>query len=165
MPANLQSLPPTALAELLSVDQSADQPWSKTEQTQILRHLLSLPVERCTCLSPTTDWQGLAQLRQAAAPPIGSLRQLLDHPTPPQPLLRLVKDFAKFCRDQPDQGIPTEIATALYFVCTAQALLLHHTQITSLDTTNVRQGLQWLAAQTWTDPTWNIYARNALHQL
>jgi hypothetical protein len=148
----LQALSPAELAELLDVDRANEPLWSASELSEILCHQLDVPLERGMLSLAPTDVAQVASLRQAASPPVTSMRSLLEHPAPPMVLLELVKDFAKECRNHPDRGLPIKISTAIYLACIARSITSAADAITSLDPGDLLEGFHWLAAQEWADP-------------
>ncbi len=81
----------------------------------------------------------------------GTLRELMQQQHPPLPLLELVKDFAKRCREQVDHPVPSEVATLLYYLCIAVALNRHNKQIARLSAVKIKDGFNWVQAQPWID--------------
>jgi hypothetical protein len=91
---------------------------------------------------------------------LGSFAELLTHPRPPLELLETVKQFAKRHRSSQDATLPPEIATALYFACTAVGLTRLGRRITRMDDDALRGGVRWALDQQWVDGT----MRDVLHE-
>jgi hypothetical protein len=157
----LQALSPAELAELLNIDRANEPLWSTSELSEILCHQLDVPLERGMLSLVPTDVAQIASLRQSASPPVTSMRSLLEHPVPPMPLLELVKDFAKECRNHPERGLPIKISTAIYLACIARSITSAADTITSLEPGDLLEGFQWLVAQEWADSCVRIPAQAA----
>jgi len=162
MDARLKSVSPNSLEQLMNLDISADLRWEQADLTAMLRHQLDAPLGRGVASLIEADTARIAVLRTSVVPPIASLRGLLEHPTPPEPLLTIVKDFAKQCREHPDRGLPGAIATAIYFAVIARAWVCYGTTISSLDQGLLLDGLRWLDAQDWADATVRQIAKSAI---
>jgi hypothetical protein len=78
--------------------------------------------------------------------------ELFRHPEPPVELLRLAQQFGKRHRQDPDSGLPAEIATAIYFVSIELARVRCGRPISELTAESLRKGVQWTLAQPWLDP-------------
>ena len=147
----LHKAEPSRLAELLGMSEQVDVPWRPEDLGGVLRHQLSVPIEF-----------DLGRLRSASARPVNlssaaqamllrSFADLLQHPHPPLELLHSTKDFAKTYRAEGENALPREVATVLYFSSLAAALLRWGQRITKLDDASLREGLQWVIAQSWTE--------------
>jgi hypothetical protein len=87
------------------------------------------------------------------APP-GTFGELFQHERPPLELLRLAKDFAKAAQANPGSAIPKEVAWVLYYLSIATALVRLRQRITHLSDVELRQGFDWVLAQSWVaDPS------------
>jgi len=80
-----------------------------------------------------------------------TLGELFAHPQPPLELLKLVKRFAKQCRREPDNPMPSDLVMLLYFVSIAAALVRLNQRISELADRHLRHGMRWLGAQVWVD--------------
>lgn len=80
-----------------------------------------------------------------------SFRDLFRHPQPPLELLGLVKEYAKLNRDQPESALPRDVATLLYYLSIAAALVRWGERISDLNDAELRKGLAWCRRQGWID--------------
>ena len=80
-----------------------------------------------------------------------SLGNLLAFPNPPVELLKITKDFAKACRQNPHSPMPQEFASVLYFTSIAAALVRCGCRITGLTSEALAEGFHWVLAQPWLD--------------
>ena len=83
--------------------------------------------------------------------PLRTFGDLLHHRQPPLELLELTKRFAKDCRKHPDGSLPDEIATALYFLSIAAAIVKCGRRITGMDDQSLAYSLDWTLKQAWLD--------------
>ena len=124
--------------------------WQPGELTAILRHQLQAPLS----LSLGTLSAQVAHAIRETQPlvePLLTLDQLLHRPDPPVQLLRLVKQFAKGCRDDPANALPAEIVMLLYYAAIATALTRCGERISNLPDKALRRGVRWVARQGWVD--------------
>jgi hypothetical protein len=107
------------------------------------------------------------QLRSPQPPgnPLMTLGQLLHHPEPPVELLKLVKRFAKICRNDPDNALPSQIVMLLYYGSIALAWTRRRERISDLAPATLRKGLKWLLAQPWLDGDVRTLLAEGLAQL
>ncbi len=122
--------------------------WDSDELGEIFEHQLAAPLE---CDLDDRDRQLSEQMSSVEGTPIGTFGDLLQHRSPPIELLQQAKDFAKACRNQPDGPVPDEIATALYFLCIAAALVKCARRITKMDDRSLRRSIDWALKQSWLD--------------
>jgi hypothetical protein len=97
--------------------------------------------------------------------PLETFGDLLQHASPPLPLLRLAKDFAKCADKATIDRLPTEIAAALYFLVIAAAILRHGSLITTLQAIDLEEGLRWTARLPWLDTLIRQLAARALSSI
>jgi hypothetical protein len=94
-----------------------------------------------------------------------SFSDLFHHPAPPIELLELVKNFAKANLDHPESGLPGEIASALYYISIASALIHLDSRISQLPDSDLRRGLRWTEEQAWLDEKTKGLLAQALKKL
>jgi hypothetical protein len=142
---------PKGLAALLNSGAATARLWRADELSAIFRHQLTAPVlvdlgrlEAGTAaqLRSLTDAQGLL---------LKSFAELFRHPTPPIELLVMTKDFAKLNMGQAESALPTEIATAIYYLSIAAAAVRRGERISQLPDADLRRGYAWVCAQDWID--------------
>jgi hypothetical protein len=143
---------PKGLASLLTSSSAAARLWRPQELAAIFRHQLSAPVfmdlgrleaGAAAKLKGLTDSQGLL---------LKSFAELFHHSTPPLELLELTKDFGKANMNHPESALPHEVATAVYYLSIATALVRLDERISKLPDAELRRGFLWVCAQDWIDP-------------
>jgi hypothetical protein len=139
------------LAALLASGEERERLWRADELAAIFRHQISTPMlvdlgsfdpRTATRLKIVSEAQGLL---------LKSFSDLFHHPSPPVELLQMVKEFAKANMDHPESGLPSEIASTLYYMSIASALVRLDTRISKLADADLRRGLSWTREQTWLD--------------
>jgi hypothetical protein len=139
--------------------------WRADELAALFRHQLAAPVLMdLGSFDPRTANQ-LKTLASAQGLLLSSFADLFNHTTPPLALLQLVKDFAKANMDHPESGLPSEIATALYYASIASALLHLNTRISQLSDADLQRGLRWAQEQSWLDDKTRALLDGALKKL
>jgi hypothetical protein len=161
MTAKLQSLSATSLAELLKIGRTQAAVWSPADLAELLQQLLTLPLDRAFPCGIGEDPGSAVQHRADAT----SLRTLLQAPQPSLDLLVAVKECVNRGNESPEQALPREVATAIYFACIARALVASDQFITSLDGAQLHKGLRWVQAQPWVDAAIKESAAEALSRL
>ena len=150
-PAAVFKSRPKVLADLLASGEERAQLWRADELAAIFRHQIASPMlvdlggfdpRTATRLKIVSESQGLL---------LKSFADLFQHPSPPRELLNLVKEFAKANLDHPESGLPSEIASALYYTSIASALVRLDTRISRLSDADLRRGLVWAREQAWLD--------------
>jgi len=91
-----------------------------------------------------------------------SLGNLLAYPKPPVELLRITKDFAKACRQNPHSPMPKEIASVLYFASIAAALIRCGDRISDLTNETLAEGFRWTLALPWLDAQTRVLIEEGL---
>ncbi len=153
------------LAALMATSEERARLWRPDELAAIFRHQISAPMlvdlgsfdpRTATRLKTVSEAQGLL---------LRSFADLLHHSAPPVELLKLVKDFAKANLDHPESGLPTEIASVLYYTSIASALVHLDMWISKLPDADLRRGLDWTLAQTWLDDATKELLAKALEKI
>lgn len=150
---------PKTLLKLLKVGRETEGAWGPGDLGAILRHQLAAPL--------SFDLAETADAREGEAPSEPQSPGLARSPALPQTpgtfadalhgsgasveLLGLIKDFAKSAGDEREGGLPREVATLLYYLSIAAALVHHGMRITSLNDEGLRQGMSWALGQGWID--------------
>lgn len=141
----------TKLAALMATGEGHAHLWRADELAAMFRHQLSAPIlvdlgsfdsRTASRLRTLTDAQGLL---------LKSFADLFHHPSPAKELLETVKEFAKANLDHPESGLPTEIASALYYTSIAAALVRLNERISKLSDADLQNGLRWAQQQSWLD--------------
>ena len=94
-----------------------------------------------------------------------SLGNLLAFPNPPVELLKITKDFAKDCRQNPHSPMPQEIASVLYFTSIAAALIRCGDRISDLTNEALTEGFRWTLAQPWLDAQTRVLIEESLQHV
>jgi hypothetical protein len=140
---------PERLACVLGLGDSTERVWSPEDLAAIFAHQMRAPVSvDLGAMSPGLAGK-LRTLSEATCLLLKSFADLFQHSQPPLELLKLVKEFAKLNRDKPDSLLPNEIATALYYLSIAAALVRLGQSISALPKPELRRGFVWLLAQPW----------------
>ena len=148
---------PNHLARLFDLADSDAREWGPGDIASILRHQLLTPLR-----VDLPDAAGELS-RAAPSPPIETFGDLLNHPSPPLPLLKRVKEFAKASRMSGTTGpLHPEVATIIYYAAVAAALLRHHARITRLDHATLRQGFEWAVRQMCLDDSTRALLQDAM---
>jgi hypothetical protein len=139
------------LAALMATSEERARLWRPDELAAIFKHQISTPMlvdlgsfnpRTANKLKIVSESQGLL---------LKSFSDLFHHPAPPVELLELVKDFAKANLDHPESGLPAEIASALYYISIASALVHLDKRISKLQNAELLRGLNWTREQAWLD--------------
>lgn len=132
-----------ALGRLLQETSHTHSMWSGPDYGPILQHQLNAPLgaDLAQLLAHTEETlSGLS---------IHTFGELLLHPNPSVPALRLVKEFAKQLSENARFAYPRPVATMLYYASICAAWLRTRTRITTLSDSEIRKGLQWALKQAW----------------
>jgi hypothetical protein len=120
--------------------------WSPQELREMLRHQLTAPLQLSL---GTLSAEVSHQIEQAGIDPLLTLDQLLHDANPPVELLKLVKRFAKMCRRDRQNPLPSEIVMLLYYASIAAAMVRRDQAITDLGPASLKRGMGWLITQEW----------------
>lgn len=153
------------LATLLEIGLGRFVGWNENDWAEILRHQLASPL-----LSELKPDAGRIRFLGIDA---GSLcgfqlktfADLLKHPKPPLPLLRLAKDFAKSADGRSGGPLPPEVAQALYVALIAIAIVRHGERITTMNDATLCRNLNWAIGSEWMDGSIRQIATEALATL
>ena len=147
----LKASPGQVAAVMALGDGAPARVWRPEELGAVFRHQMEAPVSVDLGAFGPGAAARLRILVEANNLLLRSFRDLFQHPAPPLELLELVKDFAKLNRDQRESVLPTEIATGLYFLSIAAALVRCSRRITALSDGELREGFAWALRQSWID--------------
>ena len=137
---------PQRVAAVMALDASPVQ-WKPQELAAIFRHQMTAPLlVDLGAMDPALAGQFRA-LAEGSGLLLRSFGQLFQHPEPPLELLRMVKEFAKRNLDQPGSALPSQIASALYYLSIAAALVRWGERISSLSDADLAEGFRWDRAQ------------------
>lgn len=152
---------PSSLARLFEISDGHPVEWSESDLPDIFYHQLSA--------SLLNDLRPDANIIQSLGlkgdvkdePPLHTFGDLLSHPSPPLALLKLAKDFAKLADDRPDDPLPPTVATTLYLLLIAAALVRCNERITAMSNTELRSALEWLEGHPWLNESMRQLALDA----
>jgi hypothetical protein len=155
---------PRVMSTMLDLVDAHRHEWNTAELQEMLRHQLSSPLQLSL---GTLSGEVAHQIRQAQppVPPLITLAELLVAPQPPLEILRLVKRFAKMCRRDRENPLPSEIVMLLYYVSISAALVRVGEAISNLPPTSLKHGLDWLCEQPWLTDEIRALLRDGLDQL
>ena len=80
-------------------------------------------------------------------------------------LLKLVKRFAKICRNDRENPLPSDLVMLLYYASIAAALVRVGGRITELPPPPLRRGIKWLLRQSWLDGDMRALLEQGLERL
>ncbi len=139
------------LAALLATGEEHARLWRADELAAMFRHQLSAPILVDLGGFETGTASRIQTLGRAQGLLLNSFADLFNHPSPALELLVLVKEFAKANMDHPESGLPTEIASALYYTSIAAAFLHLGERISKLSDADLQRGFGWARQQVWLD--------------
>jgi hypothetical protein len=133
---------PASLVKMLEIDDSTQREWRDAEVGAMLCHQLAAPLATELKLAP-------ARREELSKALIVTFADLISAASPPPLwLLEETKQFAKANLSQ-TEGPLKQVATLLYYVAIAGALVRHGQRITDLNDDQLKQGLDWAQAQPW----------------
>jgi hypothetical protein len=155
---------PAAVSTLLDFRETSRHQWAAEELAAMFRHQLAAPLQLSLGV---LSGEAAHQLRLVDPPvnPLLTLGQLFADPNPPVELLKLVKRFAKICRGDPNNPLPSEIVMMLYFGSIAVALTHTTQQISDLPPGPLRRGMKWMSNQSWVTDQMRDLLREAIARL
>jgi hypothetical protein len=129
---DLTQTSPIQLSLLMGLDETQSL-WSESDNSAMMRHLLD---------SPIPDHSTSSEPRQTFGHILFSHHPDIEH-------LRRIKEFAKSCRANPQNGLPENLATVLYYAAIAVSRLRCKHPISQLSTMELRDGIEWSLARNW----------------
>ncbi|HUC85091.1 MAG TPA: hypothetical protein VL970_07860 [Candidatus Acidoferrales bacterium] len=153
------------LSALLAVGEERSRLWRPDELAAIFKHQISAPLlVDLGGFDPRTAAR-LKMVSEAQGLLLKSFSDLIHHSSPPLELLELVKDFAKANVDHPESGLPGEVASALYYLSIASALVHLNARISTLPDPDLERGFSWTRAQGWLDEKTNQLLTQAMEKI
>lgn len=153
------------LGAALGLGAGAPMAWRPEDLAAIFRHQMAASV----LVDLGALDSALAGQFQALADGSGlvlrSFGDLFQHAKPPLELLRLVKDFARRNLNHPESVLPTDVASALYYLSIAAARIRWNERISSLGDGDLVRGFQWAMDQPWLDESRAALLRQAVQTL
>jgi hypothetical protein len=135
------------------------------EPGEFLRHVLAAPVPLDLALLGAETENSVRSWTERHGLMLGTVGEFLTHPRPLVDLLKLLKDFAKDNRIDPESPWPREVSTVLYYASIAAGLARCGHRISSQDDETLRQGFQWGIDQPWVDESLRELFRGGLESL
>jgi hypothetical protein len=149
--SHIESASPGKLAGVMGLGESPARAWRPEELAAVFKHQMAAPI----CVDLAGLGSGTAArvrtLTDATGLLLKSFEDLFLHPNPPLELLVLVKEFGKRNRAGAGSVIPHELATMLYYLSIAAAMVRWGERISSLSAEEVGRGLEWCCGQAWID--------------
>ncbi|MBI1367380.1 MAG: hypothetical protein GC162_01865 [Planctomycetes bacterium] len=141
------------LADLLESIEDIDRVWSDADLADIFAHLLA------TCISSLHPDLG-SDL--SSSDDTRTISTLLTESDPNLAYLQLLKNFAKANRIEHSDFLPKEVATGVYYLAIAAAIVRCGDRISLLDDDQLAEGLVWLRRQPWIDDAWRRHIQSLL---
>jgi hypothetical protein len=149
--SDLLKASPGQLAAVMGLGDALARVWQPEELGAVFRHQMVAAVSvDLGSLDPAVVGK-LKTLTDASGLLLKSFRDLFQHPAPPVELLRLVKEFAKLNRGQPESFLPPDVASVLYYLSIAAALVRWGERISTLSDEALQRGFAWAISQSWVD--------------
>ena len=150
-PFNTHGSDPKRLAGLVSLAGADALDWSPQELASMWKHQLEAPLQ-FDLGSVSNDVEAtIIEATRVEPRPLARFVDLLRHPRPPVELLQWTKDFAKAHTVGGTDGMPSELAAALYYASILLARLRCNRRISELDDAALRKGGTWVMRQPWLD--------------
>ena len=149
-PYSTQTSDPRRLAGLVSLAGDDTPQWTPKELASMWKHQLDAPLNfDLSTISKNVD-ATITMATQVEKRPLAKFADLFHHPRPPLELLQWTKDFAKG-HTVSGNGMPSEIAAALYYGSILLARLRCNRKISELDDAALAKGARWVMGQSWLD--------------
>lgn len=139
--------PYRSMSSLMLLRESTPEVWAPDDLAAMLSHQLEAPL--IFVLAPDMDDGTAGQQPRSSAPRPASFADLFSDPNPPLDLLKLTKQFAKEAMENPDRGLPRDVAFAIYYLAIGMAAQRLGERISSLSDVEMLQGLRWCLDQDW----------------
>jgi len=150
-PYNTRMSDPKRLAGLVSMSGDDAPQWTEQELAGMWKHQLEAPLNYDLSGVSKDVEATIAMATQVDPRPLMKFGDLFRHPRPPIELLQWTKDFAK-AHTVGGNGMPSEIAAALYYASILLARLRCGRRISELDDAALHRGTSWIIRQPWLDP-------------
>lgn len=118
--------------------------WSEEDLGAILCHQLAVPL----VFALGEDDGGDRHEAGCESSDIASFGELFRAADPPRDMLDLAKRFAKDAMNDPQRGLPREVAQVLYYLAIATAHRVGY-RISTLAEVELAQGVRWSLGQRW----------------
>jgi hypothetical protein len=155
--------PLSCLASLFEIYDANAIHWSEADLKEMFQHQLRTPLLEDLRPAPNMVQYLDSTVLAAGCQPLNTFGDLLRHSNPPIELLRLVKEFAK--NSDGDDALPSPVASAMYALIIATAMVRLDVRITTMNDAELRQGLHWVIAQAWIEQPMRQMAVEAFDKL
>jgi hypothetical protein len=157
--------PSPRLARLFEIGTGDVLDWKREDLRVNLTKQLNTPLSKWLNLQ-LSDFPGFGLATSTIeVVPIRTVGDLLNHPSPPLQHLRSAKNVAKVADARLKAPLPPPVASALYVSMIAVAIVRYGRQITIMNDVQLREGLFWVAGQTWVEQSMRQMATAALEVL
>jgi hypothetical protein len=153
---------PELVRKLIDPELSGERLWDDSELRDVLAHQLAGPLVMDMRFLGNVQALEAAQLCQAAVPAIVSYAQLFAHPSPPQRVLDLVRQFAQSQLLAAEPQLPRRVVRLLYFTVIAVARVRHGREVSDLGQRDLIAGLTRLLGEPWVEGATREMLKEAL---
>jgi hypothetical protein len=153
------------LARLFEIGTGEYMGWEDSDLRKSMLDVLQVPLAKWTKVEAHLTARERRAGFASKDARITSIRDLLVHSQPPLIYLRAAKQMAKSADSRGSESLPPSVASALYLSMVATALVRYGERITRMKDSDLREGLSWLAKQTWIDDILRKLATDALATL
>ena len=138
------------LAKILHPSRAEEACWLPEDLPDLLRHQWKATID--FDLADVRPKDGGKTLTTAADSKIRTFADMLKHPAPSLPLLKLAKDFFKVKAGPSNERNPEQqIGYLFYLLVILSAKVRLRTSISSLSEANVQKGVRWALGQKWVE--------------
>jgi hypothetical protein len=138
------------LAKILSPIGADPACWLPEDLPALLRHQWKAPLD--FDLADARQNDGRKILTSAADSKIRTFADMLNHPAPSLPLLKLAKDFFKVKAGSSEERNPEQqIGYLFYLLVILSAKVRLRTSISSLSEAHLQKAVRWALGQTWVE--------------
>jgi len=148
---DLEAVDPQRLDKVMGLGTDETILWEPEELGVILRHQLDARIEEEFTIMGEGVEQEAAELCSSCSPPVATFAQLFSHTSPPVALLKLLKKFARACRDHPDRPLPGKVAAVLYLASIVTARVKCAARISKMDDATLAESIAWAVGLDWLD--------------
>jgi len=150
---------PQRLAKIIDFGPETSRPWTEGELQLLLQYRLNAPMGVDLGGLPPEVTPKVKTLAEAEGLLLKSLLDLFCHEHAPLELLRLVKDYAKAHRNQPQSELPREVSAVIYYASIAAALVSNRAKITRMPEEELRSSFDWALSRHWSMTGCTAYSK------
>ncbi len=161
---------PQAVARLMAIEPDHDPVWDGMDAAYIYEHQLNSPLlpdlQMCETVHMRQIDCGVDQaVNEAGLTSKQTYADVIFASDVSLPLLQTIKELAKRWRNAEGVMYPRDVASGLYYVAVACALVKRNEAISSFDLATIREGLVWLQEQNWGHAPTDALVAAALDQI